>query len=783
MEFRILGPVEVADGGSLIALPEAQRALLAVLLLSANEVVSSDGLIEALWEEHSPESGRTALQVRVSQLRKGLRAGGALVVTRPPGYVLQVDADQVDLGRFERLVAEAEEADPSAAAVKLREALALWRGPALADLAFESFAQPAIARLEELRLGAVEKRIDADLALGRHAALVGELEALAAEHPLREHVRAQLMLALYRCGRQADALSVYQSARRELVEELGIEPSPSLRKLERSILRQDSALEPPPPAPAPWYADDVSASMFEPRHNLPAPISSFVGRERELHELHWLLSHTRALTLVGAGGVGKTRLALELAELVLEGWGDGVWFVDLAPLVDPALVAATAASVFAVPEAPGRSASESLVDALRSRELVVILDNCEHVIESAAILAGQLVTGCPRVAVVSTSREPLRIAGEQIYRVPSLSLPGGEGRDIARAADSEAVRLFVDRARQQRPDFALDSNNCDAVARLCRRLDGIPLAIELAAARLRAMSVHEIEKRLDQRFAFLTGGNRAALPRQQTLEALIDWSYDLLDPTEQELLERLSVFAGGFDLDSADLVTVPWQHGSVFDEVLALVDKSLVQWNDSNNRYRLLESVRDYAAGKLLARGNVVAEAVRTAHRDYYLGLAEAAAPHLRGTARSSGSIASTWTSTTSVRRSPRRSTIRIPHPVSVWPGPCATSGCIANRPPKGRSPSLRRSTDRMPEHPPSSGVERSSRRRSSFSASPRTLAPRRPGPKKRWRSLVRLATSTCASKGYALWPRSTLIKVTSRHSSPSPTKACGRRGGCRTRS
>jgi DNA-binding SARP family transcriptional activator len=231
MEFRILGPLEVADGDCLIALAAAQRALLALLLLSANEVVSSDRLIDALWGEHSPESGRTALQVRVSQLRKALGEAGALVVTRPPGYVLQLDAEQVDLARFERLVDEADAAPPSLAASKLREALALWRGPALADLAFESFAQPAIARLEELRLGAVEKRIDADLALGRHGELVGELEALAAEHPVRERVRAQLMLALYRCGRQADALAVYQSARRELVEELGIEPSPSLREL------------------------------------------------------------------------------------------------------------------------------------------------------------------------------------------------------------------------------------------------------------------------------------------------------------------------------------------------------------------------------------------------------------------------------------------------------------------------------------------------------------------------------------------------------------------------
>ena len=633
MEFRILGPLEVADGGSLIALPGAQRALLALLLLSVNEVVSSDRLIEALWGEHSPESGRTALQVRVSQLRKALGDAGALVVTRAPGYVLQLDAAQLDLARFERLVAEADEADPLAAAAKLSEALALWRGAPLADLAYESFAQPAIARLQELRLVTVEKRIDADLTLGRHAELVGELELLVAEHPLREHLRALLMLALYRGGRQADALAVYQSARRELVQELGIEPSSSLRELEQAILQQDPALKLTPTAPQPRAAHppEPSPPAVGPRHNLPARVSSFVGRERELDDLVRLLSSARMLTLAGAGGVGKTRLALQLADLVLDQWSDGVWFVDLAAISDPTLVAAKLASVFGVPGAPGRSAQESLLVALRPRELVVILDNCEHLVESAAIVADALITGCARVAIVATSREPLRIGGEQVYRVPSLSLPPADGQDVDRLADSAAVRLFVDRARQQRPGFALDTDNYGAVARLCRRLDGIPLAIELAAARLRALAVDEIEKRLDQRFALLTDGNRAALPRQQTLQALIDWSYNLLNTSEQEVLDRLSVFAGSFDLQSADAVASRVQEASVLDQVLALVDKSLIQWDDSNNRYRLLETVRDYAAAKLLARGETVARAARGAHRDYHLELAETAAPHLIG--------------------------------------------------------------------------------------------------------------------------------------------------------
>ena len=505
MQFRILGPLEVYDGDRLVSLAGAQRSLLALLLLSANEVVSVDRLIDELWGEEAPHSGRTALQVRVSQLRKALGDAGGRIATRAPGYLLRVDRDELDLHRFERLVSEAEGAEPAETAAKLSEALDLWRGPSLVDLSYVSFAQPAIRRLEEMRLAAVEKRVDAELELGREAELVGELETLVEEHPLRERFRAQLMLALYRCGRQADALATYRDARRVLVEQLALEPSPPLRQLHQAILRQEASLE---------LAASVAAGAgprLAPRqdhnvpHNLPTQVSSFVGRERQLDELRQLLSRARMVTLTGGGGVGKTRLALQLAASMLAGSSDGVWFVDLAPLTDATLVPAQLASVLGVPQQPGRSLLESLIGACGDRQLLVILDNCEHVIDETANVADQLVRGCPRMSILATSREPLGIEGEHLYGVPSLSVPPA-GADPKSLLTCDAVQLFTDRARQQCSDFSVDPRNAPTVANLCRRLDGIPIAIELAAARLRMLPLDEIENRLDQLFQLLTGG-------------------------------------------------------------------------------------------------------------------------------------------------------------------------------------------------------------------------------------------------------------------------------------
>ncbi len=369
------------------------------------------------------------------------------------------------------------------------------------------------------------------------------------------------------------------------------------------------------------------------RHNLPAQVSAFIGREAELAEVRRLVSTSRLVTLTGTGGAGKTRLALQVAAGLLDGSGDGVWFADLAPLQDPDLVAVTVANVLGIRQEPGRPVLHTLAEAIGQGHLLVLLDNCEHVIGACAKLADALLRGCPDITLLATSREPLGIDGERVHRVPSMGTPA-DGDDVNAIVITEAVRLFIDRAAQHGVSLAWDEPTARVAGRICRRLDGIPLAIELAAARLRVMPAAELDARLDQRFSLLTGGSRTALPRQQTLRALVDWSWDLLNAAERQLLARLSVFAGGFDLAAAEAVTcgpdLPPEE--VVGHLGALVDKSLVQFEGTGAgpvRYRLLETVRQYAAGQLQALGPEAADAARIAHRDHYLALAEAAAPQL----------------------------------------------------------------------------------------------------------------------------------------------------------
>ena len=585
---------------------QKRRALLAVLLLDANSVVSGDRLIDALWGDSPPETARNTIQVYISQLRKLLPESA--LETAPPGYRLVIEPDNVDLFEFIRLSEEGRTAlgagDAAGGADTLRAALALWRGAPLADLAWEPFAQAEIVRLEELRLAALEDRIDADLALGRHGQLIGELEQLVAEHPLKERLRAQLMLALYRSGRQADALAVYQRARRTLVDELGIEPSDSLKQLELAILAHDPALSLDAPLAAPPSPRQV-----------PTPPTPLLGRESELAALADLVRRedARLVTLTGIGGIGKTRLALELVRRLAPEFQHGSAVVTLATLREPELVARTILEALAIPEA-GQDPEEVLTAELQGTELLLLVDNFEQVLPAAGSIA-RLLDTTPGLKVIVTSRAPLRIAAEREFPVPPL-------------ADDEAAELFIARAHAANPNFVLSERNAGAVAEICTRLEGLPLAIELAAARTKLLPPVALLSRLGNRLELLTGGRRDAPQHQQTLRMTLDWSYDLLEPDAQRLFARLGVFAGGCTLESAEAVC--GGDGSVLEGLAALVDESLVRQRETDTgepRFSMLEIVREYALERLSGSGD--GDETRRRHLEHFVSLAEEAEPKL----------------------------------------------------------------------------------------------------------------------------------------------------------
>jgi predicted ATPase/DNA-binding SARP family transcriptional activator len=604
-QFRLLGPLEVAVDGERVPLGgQKQRALLATLLLEPNRIVSADRLIDAVWGELPPETARNTVQVYISQLRKRLPAGA--LETAPPGYRLVVDPATIDLFEFVRLSDDGRSAlaagDAAAAAETLRAALGLWRGAALADLVSVPFAQTEVLRLEEQRAAAYEDRIDADLGLGRHDQLVAELEVLVAEHPLRERLRAQLMLALYRAGRQADALSAYQSARTTLVEELGIEPGDALRRLERAILAHDPSL-------------DLAAPGRPAPHGIPAPLHTLLGRERELAALAELIRRpdARLVTLTGPGGIGKTSLALELGRRLAVEFGDGSAAALLGALVDPALVARTIVEALDIPET-GREPEEELSRALAQSELLLVVDNFEHVLAAAPTIA-HLLTACPRLKVIATSRAPLHVAGEHEFPVPPL-------------AEDEAAELFVTRAQAANPGFALSEQNAAAVAELCVKLDGLPLAIELAAARAKLLPPAALLARLGNRLELLASGRRDAPRHQQTLRTTLDWSYDLLDRDVQRLFAQLAVFAGGCTLASAEAVCRI--DGSVLDGLAALADESLLgQREGVEPRFTMLQLVREYALERLEASGE--GYELRRRHLEHFVALAGEAEQGLAG--------------------------------------------------------------------------------------------------------------------------------------------------------
>ena len=614
MEFRILGPLEVvADGPPPNLGSPKQRALLALLVLHANEIVSRDRLIEALWGETAPPSAAHAVEVYVSKLRKALaQAAGAgaapRLETRAPGYVLELGAGALDLDQFERLRYEGaralEEGRLEPAAAKLREALGLWRGPPLVDFSYEAFAQDEITRLDELWLATLEQRIEADLALARHAELVPELEALVLEHPLREGLSAALMLALYRVGRQADALEVYRRTRRLLQAELGLEPAPFLRELEASILRQDPELA-------------VESPELRARRHLPAPATAFIGRAREVEEIVDLLrSDVRLLTLTGPGGIGKTRLAIECAGALADRFAHGVFFVDLASTSDTDLFGPTIAHALEVPEGGGAEPLAALAQHLRERQLLLVLDNFEQ-IEPAAPLVGDLLRASHSLKVLVTSRSPLRLYGESEYLVPPLSLPAAENETRAVPYSSEAVALFLARAQAARRGFDVDQH-APAIRELCVRLDGLPLALELAAARTRELSPERMLEALPQRLELASRGPRDVPQRQRTLRATLEWSHDLLDELEQRSFAHLAVFAGGATTEAAERVA-----GAAGEVVQALVEKSLLVATErsAGRRFGMLETVREFANEQLSALPE--ADELRQRHAEYFGAMAE----------------------------------------------------------------------------------------------------------------------------------------------------------------
>ncbi|WP_346153448.1 BTAD domain-containing putative transcriptional regulator [Nonomuraea recticatena] len=627
VRVELLGPFEVRNGdGAVVEVPGVRlRALLAALALEPGRIVTRARLVDWIWGQRPPADEVNALQALVSRLRRVLPDG--VIEAESGGYRLAVTPDAVDVSRFEHLVAQARAAEPAARADLLRSALALWRGTAMADIALQDSDafDAVVARLDELYVATLGDRVDADIRLGRGSELISELTELVATYPLREGFVAALMRGLAEAGRGNEALTLYQRTRERLAEELGADPSAELSALHTALLR-----------------GELGERAEHHRTNLRAELTSFVGKDHDVSAVAGLAISYRLVTLTGPGGSGKTRLATETARTLLTELPDGAWLVELASvggggeLAQAALTAIGLRDQALLGSARGGEAMDRLIAAVRERAILLILDNCEHVIEAAAAFADRLLGECRRLRILATSREPLGITGEVLWQVEPLALPA-QGADASEVESSPAVRLLRDRADLVRKDIGSDAHTLAAMTRICRALDGMPLAIELAAARLRTMSIDQLARRLDDRFRLLTGGSRTALARHKTLRAVVDWSWDLLTEAERSVLRRLSVFSGGASLEAAERVCEDESFGGreafaeeqVLDVLTALIEKSLlVADGEDTPRYRMLNTIREYAAHRLAEAGE--AELAHRAHLAYLTELAEAAEPHLR---------------------------------------------------------------------------------------------------------------------------------------------------------
>ena len=675
VRYRLLGPMEVCVGGAPVKLPgTAERALLAQLLLSSGRTIPATMLVDRLWSESTlPVDPMNALQIRVSKLRRALKAMGVGdVVTREGvGYRATIDPSTVDALDFADRIRTARAAAANAAdnggihpahVQAYDDALALWRGDPLSDFAAEQWATAEAARFTELRLAAMTERAQVALALGRHLEVIGDLEPVVAHDPTLESLAGLLMLALYRSGRQAAALDVYTRTREVLDESLGLEPSVSLRSLHERVLRQDATLGAqqdmvPAAAAAPAAAASTTSATVQPAGsgtlsvtvpahrsraeedrtaptNLPTVVRPLIGRDAQLDSIAELLGGVRLVSLIGPGGAGKTSLALATVVRTSANYPDGAFGVRLASVNTSDQVPVAVADALGMPmdgAAATRDLRDRLISFLTRRRMLLLVDNCEHVVDAAAALIDDILSRCPGITVIATSREALAIPDEVQVTVGPLETPP-EHTPPGKVLSYPAAQLFAERARAVRPGLLFGADNLTAIGAITRSLDGLPLAVELAAARVSTLSPVEVSQRLANRFTLLTSGARTAEVRQQTLRATVDWSYQLLSETEQRGFDRLSVFRGGWTLMSAEDVigdegTPP---GEVLNTVGRLVEQSMVVAEPGpTTRYRMLETLRQYAAEQLQASGRAVEVARR--HAAYFRSIVEHAEVALRG--------------------------------------------------------------------------------------------------------------------------------------------------------